>query len=98
MSLSKTLLDPTWTDPRMLEPQYGVGKIIAKIWFHSILMGEVVEIERTLAYSWGITVNGIEAYVENPKIKNASDQDYDIRDAIEKDLGFRIDQLNYIEP
>ena len=94
--MNKTLLDPTWTDPRMLIPEYGVGKVVAKIWFHSIMLGEDLPIEREICYSWSNTVNGMEAFTENPNIKNASDQDHDIKEAIEKELGFRIDHLNYI--
>ena len=95
--MNKTLLDPTWTDPRMLEPEYGVGQITLNIYFNSVWLPEMdTYVVRTLAFSWGVTVNGIEAFIENPKIRNASDQDYDIKEAIEKELGFRIDHLNYI--
>lgn len=97
MSLSKTLLDPTWTDPKQLEPQYGVGRVTLDIWFKSILLNEDIPVQKHLDYSWQQTVNGIEVFVQNPHVKRASDQDYDIIEAIEKDLGFRIDHLNYIE-
>jgi len=98
MSLEKTLLDPTWTDPRLLEPEYGVGRITVQLHFKSSWLGDILGfIERTLDYSWQRTVNGIEIFVANPNIKNASDQDYDIKEAIEKELGFRIDHVNYID-
>ena len=95
MTLEKTLLDPTWTDPRLLEHEYGVGKVTAKIWWHSILLDEDVSIEREICFSWGTTINGVEAFCENPKVVRASDQDFDIKEAIERELGFRIDHLNY---
>lgn len=94
--MNKTLLDPKWTDPRMLEPEYGVGQVTAKIYWKSILLPDLDSfVERVIDYSWGQTVNGIEAFIENPKIHGASDQDFDIKEAIEKELGFRIDHLNY---
>ena len=110
MTLEKTLLDPTTNTYKPKEGKASIVRIeifVDKIELSDIPIMQLMEttkeiseidsIIRHLAYEWIETVNGIEVFCENPRIKNASDQDYDIKEAIEKELGFRIDHLNYID-
>ncbi len=77
-------------------PIYGVGRIKANIYFRSILLGDDIPLERTIDYCYQETVNGLEVFIENPKIKNATSLDEDIRKAVMKDLkihGIAFDNL-----
>ncbi len=82
----------------------GNGAFIAKIHFNSILLHDCDPfLMRTLYYEFIETVNGIEAFVEDPQIKNASSLDEDIRESLKLELrsqGIIFDQLfiHFIEP
>lgn len=93
--LNNTQFDPTWADPKLFEPDYGIGRVRATIFFKSILLGGDVPLERELDYSWQETINGIEVFIQNPHIKNASALEEDIREALRKKLKFDI--LNFID-
>lgn len=88
--LNKTQFDPTWSDPKLLEPSYGIGKVRATIYFKSLWLGGDVPLERELDYSWQETVNGIEVFIQNPHIKNASALEEDVRAALSKELKFNV--------
>jgi hypothetical protein len=67
-------------------PIYGVGRVKAEIYFRSTLLGDDIPLERMLDYCYQETVNGLEVFIENPKIRNASSLDEDIREAIKNDM------------
>lgn len=89
-ALNNTRFDPTWTDPALFEPLYGIGKIRATIYLDNDL-----SLIREFNYSWQITCNGVEVFMESPYIRNASALREDIGNALSKQLKF--DVLNFID-
>lgn len=94
---------PNPTQSRV-KPQEGNGTLEAKIFFKSILLGtDEAFLIRTLYYEYLETVNGLEVFIENPDIQNASSLDEDIREAVKTELksnGVSFDNLviNFYEP
>ncbi len=82
------------------KPKEGSGIIRVEIFVNTILAGDI-SIERYLAYEYKETVNGLEVFIEKPSIKGASDLDYDVRQAIEKELKYKVDFekviINYLK-
>lgn len=93
--------NPTTSRTKPLE---GVGIFKAKIHFKSIWMPDSDPfIERILAYEYLETVNGLEVFIENPRINNASSLEEDLRQPLKqelKDSGVQFDTLiiNFYEP
>ncbi len=59
-------------------------------------VSEIESVQRHLAYEYIETVNGLEVWIERPYVKNASDLDYDIRQAAEKELKYKVGYDNLI--
>lgn len=77
------------------KPKQGHGIIKVEIFVKTILAGDI-SIERYLAYEYKETVNDLEVFIEKPSIKGASDLNYDIRQAVEKELKYKVskDQMD----
>lgn len=69
------------------KPLEGKGVIQAKIYFKSMLLGsDEAYLIRELFYEYTETVNGLEVFLENPDIQNATALQEDIRIAMIAEL------------
>lgn len=78
-------------------PKQGVGIFKARIHFKSMESDPFVE--RILAYEYIDTVNGLEVYLENPRIKNATALEDDLREHLKRELkesGVQFDEMTII--
>lgn len=93
--------NPTTSRTKPLE---GKGCFNAKIHFKSILLGsDDAFLIRNLFYEYLETVNGLEVFLENPRIPNATALEDDLREHLKMELkenGIQFDDLiiNFYEP
>lgn len=76
------------------KPLEGKGCFNTEIHFKSILLGsDDAFVVRNLFYEFIETVNGLEVFIENPDVQNATALLEDVRDSLKDELKYQIENL-----